>query len=116
MPESKISMTVREPSSAIRIIDIAGELTAFGEPVMVEAYEDADRPGVKTVLLNFEKLDYMNSGGIGLLVTTLIRAQRKGQALGAYGLTDHYRQIFSVTRLDEAIGIYDSEASALDSE
>ena len=115
MPESKISMTVREPNSAIRIIDIAGELTAFGEPVMVEAYEDADRPGVKTVLLNFEKLEYMNSGGIGLLVTTLIRAQRKGQALGAYGLTDHYRQIFSVTRLDEAIGIYDNEASALDS-
>jgi anti-sigma B factor antagonist len=55
----------------------------------------------------------MNSGGIGLLVTTLIRAQRKGQSLGAYGLSDHYREIFSLTRLDEAIGIYDNEASAL---
>jgi anti-sigma B factor antagonist len=97
----------------VRIIDIAGELTSFGEPVLTEAYEDADRPGVKSVLLNFERLDYMNSGGIGLLVTTLIRAQRKGQSLGAFGLSDHYRQIFSLTRLDEAIGIYEGEAEAL---
>lgn len=113
MPESKISMTVREPKEGVRVVDIAGELTSFAEPVLTEAYEDADRPGVKTVLLNFDKLDYMNSGGIGLLVTTLIRAQRKGQSLGAYGLTDHYREIFSLTRLDEAIGIYGNEAEAL---
>lgn len=113
MPESKISMTVRDPRQGVRVIDIAGELTAFGEPVLAEAYEDADRPGVKSVLLNFEQLDYMNSGGIGLLVTTLIRAQRKGQTLGVYGLTDHYRQIFSLTRLDEAIAIYENEEEAL---
>ena len=32
----------------------------------------------------------------------------------AYGLSDHYRQIFELTRLDEAVGIHDSEQSALD--
>ena len=31
----------------------------------------------------------------------------------AYGLSDHYRQIFELTRLDEAISIHDSEQSAL---
>jgi anti-sigma B factor antagonist len=31
----------------------------------------------------------------------------------AYGLTDHYRQIFALTRLDEAIEIFDDEAAAL---
>ena len=113
MPETRIAMSVRAPKEEVRVIDIAGELTSFGEGVLTEAYEDADRPGVKSVLLNFEKLDYMNSGGIGLLVTTLIRAQRKGQTLGAYGLNDHYRENFSLTRLDEAIGIYPSEAEAL---
>jgi anti-anti-sigma factor len=113
MPESKIAMSVREPKDNVRIIDISGELTAFCEPVLTEAYEDADRPGVKTVLLNFTDLEYMNSGGIGLLVTTLIRAQRKGQSLGAFGLTDHYRQIFELTRLDEAIRIHNDEPSAL---
>jgi anti-sigma B factor antagonist len=55
----------------------------------------------------------MNSSGIGLLVTILIRAKRQGQRLLAYGLNEHYRHIFELTRLNEAIGLYDSEADAL---
>lgn len=56
---------------------------------------------------------YMNSGGIGLLVTLLVRAQRQRQRVLAYGLSDHYRQIFELTRLDEAVGIHDTEQDAL---
>lgn len=113
MPEAKIAMSVREPAAGVRVIDISGEMTSFSEPVLAEAYEDAARPGVHTVILNFEGLEYMNSGGIGLLVTTLIRAQRHNQRLSAFGLSDHYREIFSLTRLDEAIAIYADEAAAL---
>ena len=51
----------------------------------------------------------MNSGGIGLLVTLLVRAQRGGVRLLATGLSEHYRQIFALTRLDEAIEIHDDE-------
>ena len=58
-------------------------------------------------MLNFTGLDYMNSGGIGLLVTLLVRAQRQRQRVLAFGLSDHYRQIFELTRLDEAVGIHD---------
>jgi anti-sigma B factor antagonist len=54
----------------------------------------------------------MNSGGIGLLVTLLIRVQRQKQQLLAFGLNEHYEQIFELTRLNEAIGIYNSEAEA----
>jgi anti-sigma B factor antagonist len=113
MPEAKIAMTVREPATGYRIIDIDGEMTGFSEPVLAEAYEEANRPGVHTIILNFDQLEYMNSAGIGLVVTILIRAQRHNQRLAAFGLSDHYREIFSLTRLDEAIGIYQDEAAAL---
>src|SRR5262249_6883854 len=53
------------------------------------------------------------SSGIGLLVTLLVRANRQEQKLFAYGLSDHYRDIFSLTRLSEAIHIYGSEGEAL---
>ena len=69
--------------------------------------------GTRAVILNFTGLEYMNSGGIGLLVTLLVRANRAKQKLLAFGLTEHYRQIFELTRLDEAIGIYDTEAEAV---
>jgi len=61
-----------------------------------------------SVILDFSGLDYMNSGGIGLLVTLLVRANRQKQKLLACGLNEHYRQIFELTRLDEAIAIHDS--------
>jgi anti-sigma B factor antagonist len=67
----------------------------------------------KAIVLNFTDLAYMNSGGIGLLVTLLVRVNRHSQRLLAFGLSDHYRQIFELTRLDEAVGIHDNEEDAL---
>jgi anti-sigma B factor antagonist len=78
----------------------------------MDAYAQAG-DGTRAVILNFSGLEYMNSGGIGLLVTLLVRANRARQRLLAFGLTEHYRQIFELTRLDEAVSIYDDEQSAL---
>ena len=79
----------------------------------MSAYEEAARQGARRLVLNFSGLEYMNSGGIGMLVTLLVRANRQNQQLAAFGLSHHYREIFELTRLDEAITIYDSEQSAL---
>jgi anti-sigma B factor antagonist len=113
MPEAATRFDVREVSERARVIDIEGDITAQSEDVLMDAYGRASGEGVKAIVLNFTALDYMNSGGIGLLVTLLVRAQRQHQQVLAYGLSDHYRQIFEVTRLDEAVGIHDSEAEAL---
>ena len=113
MPEAVTSFDVREASETTHVIDIRGDITAQSEEVLMDAYVRADGDQVRAVVLNFTGLDYMNSGGIGLLVTLLVRAQRQGQRVLAYGLSDHYRQIFELTRLDEAVGIHESEGEAL---
>ena len=95
------------------ILHIAGDITSSSEPDLVKAYSQASDAGATVIVLDFSGLEYMNSGGIGLLVTLLVRAQRAGQRLMAVGLSDHYRQILSLTRLDEAIEIHDDEAAAL---
>ncbi len=113
MTGAAVSMDVRTPSEITSVIDIEGEITAACEPVLMEAYGQASRERTRWVVLNFTGLQYMNSSGIGLLVTLLVRANRNRQKLLAYGLTEHYRQIFELTRLDEAIGIHTDEADAL---
>ncbi len=95
------------------IIDIKGEITGAAEDALMAAYNEATDSGARTIILNFSGLDYMNSSGIGLLVTLLIRINRQKQRLLSYGLSEHYRQIFELTRLNEVIGIYDTEAEAL---
>jgi anti-sigma B factor antagonist len=106
-------MDVRHVGDHIAIIDIAGELTGESEQALMDAHQAASGAATQLVVLNFGGLEYMNSTGIGLLVTMLIRAQRQGQRMVAYGLDEHYRQIFSLTRLDEAIAIVDTESDAL---
>lgn len=106
-------MQVRSAGERVSIIDIAGELTGASEEALMAAYQQAATRPTRAIVLNFTSLEYMNSTGIGLLVTLLVRAQRQDQRVLAFGLSEHYRQILSLTRIDEAIGIVDTEADAV---
>lgn len=94
------------------ILRIRGEITGQSEEPLMAAFAEASE-GARAVVLDFSGLEYMNSGGIGLLVTLLVRAQRAGRRLLATGLSDHYREILALTRLDEAIAIHATEAEAI---
>jgi anti-sigma B factor antagonist len=113
MTKPTATMSVRKISDRVSAIDVQGEVTSAAENALMDAYTQANGPSTKAFILNFTGLQYMNSSGIGLLVTLLIRINRQKQKLLAYGLSDHYRQIFDLTRLDEAIGICTTESEAV---
>jgi anti-sigma B factor antagonist len=113
MSQANVSINVRRLNAKASAIDIEGEVTSFAEGKLMDAHSQASAGDVRLIILNFDGLEYMNSSGIGLLVTLLIRANRQKQQLVAVGLTEHYRHIFELTRLNEAIRIYDTEAEAL---
>jgi anti-anti-sigma factor len=95
MTQANISTSVRKPDPNYSIIDIQGEVTGFAEDNLMDAfYQASNGKTTTTILLNFTDLEYMNSSGIGLLVTMLIRSQRQKQSLVAYGLSKHYQEIF----------------------
>jgi anti-sigma B factor antagonist len=114
MAKVNLSTQVRKVSPKVSIIDIQGDVSGFAEEILMQAYGEASNGSKTAIVINFTDLDYMNSSGIGLLVTLLIRAQRNHQQLLAYGLSEHYQQIFALTRLNEAIGVYDGEAASLE--
>jgi anti-sigma B factor antagonist len=111
--QSKANVRARKAGNESCVIDVQGELTAFAEDELMAAYNHACGTEIHYIILNFERLDYMSSSGIGLLVTLLIRAQRQQQQLLACGLNEHYRHILELTRLNEAIAVYPTEAQAL---
>jgi len=113
MVEATVSTNVRTIDERVSVIDIAGSVTRQSEPVLTDAYNRASGPLTRAIVLNFTALEYMNSSGIGLLVTLLVRANRQDQKLFAFGLSEHYRDIFALTRLNEAIHIFDNEGTAL---
>ncbi|MCB0036265.1 MAG: STAS domain-containing protein [Anaerolineales bacterium] len=113
MTNNPLTITIRNSSANVVILDINGDITNAAEEQLNSAYEEASSQQPQALILNFEGLDYMNSSGIGLLVTMLIRTQRAKQRLLAFGLSEHYLQIFELTRLNEAIEIHPDEAAAV---
>ena len=104
---------VRSADDGVAVIELSGDVTAACESELMDAYREAGRAEIRGIVLDFTGLDYMNSSGIGLLVTLLVRARREGRQISAYGLSDHYRQIFELTRLDEVISVHDDEDRAV---
>lgn len=98
---------------AIFTIELVGDITSAAESALMQAYQQASDQGAKLLILDFSRLEYMNSSGIGLLVTLLVRANRQGQKMAAIGLDQHYQQIFHMTRLNEAIPVYSNMDEAL---
>lgn len=112
MSQVTIAMNVRQISPAISIIDIRGAVTLFAEPALMRAYDEAALPTTHTIILNFGGLNYFCSG-IGPLITLLIRAQHLQHRLLVYGLSEHYRDIFSLARLTEVMHVHHDEEEAL---
>ena len=100
-------------NDSIGMIRVRGEITSMTEEKILQAYGMATQSPISVIVWDFSELEYINSSGIGLLLTLLVRARRQGIHTCAFGLHDHYRHIFALSRLDEVIGLFESEAEAL---
>ena len=95
------------------ILDLSGEINAFADPALMAAYAEADSKAPDTFVLNFEDVDYINSTGIALIVELLAQVRKAKKELVVFGLSDHYVEIFEITRLADFMTIYESEARAM---
>ena len=113
MSENQLSIGVRSAGPRVRILDLVGELSGTTGEILRSTYAQTAGEGVDRVILNFSRLAYMNSLGIGMLVSLLVRARRDRDRLAAFGLSDHYRELFALTRLDQVIPVASSEEIAV---
>lgn len=110
MLDMKANFNVWEMDAHTRVIDIQGELTGDAENAILNAYAQAEGDATQLVVLNFKQLSYMNSSGVGLLITLVVRARRQSKRLAAVALPAHFKKILLLTRLNEALPIYDTQA------
>ena len=96
----------------ITTIDLHGEINAFAEDALNEAYTQAESYDPGTIALNFSDVSYINSTGIALIVELLAQARKSHKRLVVYGLSEHYVEIFQITRLADFMDIFEDETSA----
>ena len=112
MATKPLEASVRQNGN-IAVLELRGEIDSFGEEALNAAYAEAEERAPSAVLLNFAGVDYINSTGIAVIVGLIARARRDHCPLVCYGLSDHYRMIFEVTRLSDFMEIATDEDSAV---
>ena len=114
MPARPLEAYVRHHRPRVAVIELHGEINGFAEEALNAAYEEAEREAPESILLNFADVDYINSTGIALIVTLLARARTAHRRLLSCGLSQHYVEIFNITRLADFMSVFPDEASALE--
>ena len=116
----EVTMTQQAFSAKVRIqndkvvIDLQGEIDSLADQALTQAYTEAESHEPAEIVLNFSDVDYINSTGIALIVGLLAQARKTHRRLVVYGLSDHYVQIFHITRLSDFMDIFQDESSALE--
>jgi anti-anti-sigma factor len=99
-----------DPVTAIRF---EGDIAGTSKEAVLGSYQSLPKEKARLVLLDFTKVDYINSSGIELVIQMLIEASTSGQKVNAFGLSPHFRKIFTIAGIANYAGIFSSQAAAL---
>jgi anti-sigma B factor antagonist len=106
----------RREREGILILDLAGRITVGEEASRLrEALREAAAAGRVNVLLNLEKVDYIDSTGLGALVMGYTSLRKAGGKLKLANLSRRNVELLVFTKLETVFEIFDSELDAVNS-
>lgn len=98
----------------IAIFDITGYLTDASASTLTAAYAETAVQSAEKLLLNFERRSFITSSGFGEIIRLLWQIRDKGQILRVAHPSNQVRNIFNTIGLSQSIGVFASEAAALE--
>ncbi|HEY2499430.1 MAG TPA: STAS domain-containing protein [Candidatus Angelobacter sp.] len=100
----------------INIVDMSGRITlGEGSVVLRDTIRDLVGKGQKNILLNLGDVTYIDSSGIGELVSAFTAVRREGGELKLLKLTKKVHDLLQITKLYTVFDIKDDEAAAIKS-
>ncbi len=98
----------------VTILDLSGRITlGEGSVVLRDAIRDLISKGVKDILLSLGDVNYIDSSGLGELVSAFTTAKNQNASVKLLNLTKKVKDVLQVTKLYTVFDIYDDEASAI---
>jgi anti-sigma B factor antagonist len=108
-----IQVTTRQVGD-VSVIDVTGRITlGEGASTLRESIRDLVAKGNKKILLNLSDVSYIDSSGIGELVSGFTTVTNQGGVLKLLGLTKRVKDLLQITKLYTVFDVYDDETSAI---
>ena len=95
------------------IVDLTGDVTNQGQQAIQSAYAEALQSDPKRVFFNFGDTEYINTSGIAVLISIVMKAEKGGRKIGLFGMSEHYHKVFTLVRLPLYADMYRTESEAL---
>lgn len=105
----EIQCTAGEPVSVMRF---AGDITSASEAAILGTYQGLSPETSKRILLDFSKVEYLNSSGIALVIQLMYAASKNGQQIQTFGLTPHFQKVFTMVGITKYTQLHPNEAAA----
>jgi anti-sigma B factor antagonist len=95
------------------LVDLEGEIDVLTSPRLKSALAGIVDGGATTIVLNLDRVQYMDSTGLGVIVSAMKRIRDKDGTIVLTGLSPHLAKIFEITGLRKVFDVYPTEGDAL---
>ncbi len=98
----------------VSVVDVAGRITlGEGSSALRDALRDMVAKNHKKILLNLGDVSYIDSSGIGELVSGFTSVTNSGGQLKLLGLTKRVKDLLQITKLYTVFDVHEDESSAI---
>jgi len=99
----------------VTVLRFAGDISSTSRDAVLGTYQSLSKIDHSRILLDFTKVDYLNSSGIALVIQVLLEASRSEQIVRIFGLTPHFQKVFTMVGITKYTTLYADEAMAVQS-
>ncbi len=111
--KSRIDQLTSPAGHPVTVLRFEGDISSTSRDAVIGAYQGLSKETVKVVLLDFTKVDYINSSGIALVIQMMMEAANMGQKVHAFGLSAHFQKVFTMVGITKYAHLFADQTAAL---
>ena len=111
--KARVDQLTSPAGHPVAVLRFEGDIASTSKEAVLGTYQGLPKEATKLVLLDFTKVDYINSSGIALVIQMLIEASNSNQKVYAFGLSPHFTKVFTMVGITKYAGLFPGQSEAL---
>ena len=111
--KARVDQLTSPAGHPVTVLRFEGDIASTSKDAVLGTYQTLPKATTKLVLLDFTKVEYINSSGIALVIQMLIEASNSDQKVYAFGLSPHFTKVFTMVGITKYAGLFPGQAEAL---
>ena len=107
--KSRVDQLTTPAGHPVTVLRFEGDIASTSKDAVLGAYQALPKATNKLILLDFTKVDYINSSGIALVIQLLIEASNSDQKVYAFGLSAHFTKVFTMVGITKYAQLFPNE-------